>query len=226
MEKINENFYKVEGIMDLVEFCKINQKPRKLWLKRLAFLENLNSYYLFAVSSALIFQESLFQGIELLKEGRFKSNEYDYFNIKSHSSAISFYSHSRVCIETVRILSEEAIIFSQSEEKAELLQKHRDSNKSWVTESINKRNAITAHPHNIRKMIIGPSSWGSSGEIMFNTVDLEHVTIARDEYTLDPVKDLKELKKYIEATLSHLKSIWGFYNFTTDRDISVCDILK
>lgn len=99
--------------------------------------------------------------------------------------------------------------FSKTEEKAELLQKHRDNYRSWATEFINKRIAIAAHPYNIRGTILGPSSWDSSGEIKFNAIDLEHITIARDKYVLDPAKDLKELKKYIEETLIHLKSIWG-----------------
>lgn len=207
METINEDFYKAEGLLDLVKVCADpDLKPRRLWLRRLVLLENLNNYYRFAVGSVRLFQESFNKNLELISKGEKTKESSDD---ESHSSALSFYSHSRVCIESSRLLSEEAVFYTDDEEKAEALQKHRDKYAVRARDIIEKRNEIIAHPHNTRKMIIGsPSSWGSSGELTFFTVDLEHITIKHDKYRLKPIEDLKELKKYIEETVAHLKFIW------------------
>lgn len=213
METINEDFYKAEGLLDLIKICGDSKlKPRRLWLRRLALLENLNNYYRFAVGSVRLFQESFNKNLELISKGE---GTKDNFDDESHSSALSFYSHGRVCIESSRLLSDEAIFYTNNEKKAEALQEHRDKYAAWARDIIEKRNEIVAHPHNTRKMITGsPNSWGSSGELTFFTVDLEHITIKHDEYKLEPIKNLKELKNYIEETIAHLSLIWGI-NFTS-----------
>ncbi len=196
MEKVDGNFYKIEGIIDLMEFvkfCEKNQKSRRIWLRKLALLENLNSYYQFAVSQMLLFRESLLKNAELLREGKFNSSEYDDTNSKSHSSAISFYSFGRICIESMRLLSKETILCSQEEEKVKLLELCRNKYSPWVQDFIKKRIIIAAHPHDDSGMIIGPKSWGSDGTITFDTIDLQYIKIDHDKYILDPAKDLGKL---------------------------------
>jgi len=206
MKTINNSFYKIEGLLDLIKKCT-GLKPRRLWLRRLALLENLNNYYRFSVSSVRLFQEGFWKSSEI---PLWDINKED-FNDKSHSCAIAFYSHARVCIESSRLLSEEGVLSSNNEKNADVLQKHRDSYAGWARDIIEKRNGVNAHPHDIRKMITGsPSGWGSNGKVAFTTFDLEHIVFTRDKYKLEPVVDLEKLKKYIEETINQLKSIWLF----------------
>ncbi|MEK7488012.1 MAG: hypothetical protein AAB598_01685 [Patescibacteria group bacterium] len=209
MSIINENFYRLEGVVPLLKkMGDITQtsSPRRLWLRRFALLENLNNYYRFSVSSVMLFQESIQKSVNALSEDK----KTDCFDDESHSSAIAFYSHCRVCLESSRLLFEEAIFSSANDDHAKLLQQHRDNYVKWAREVIEKRNDITAHPHNVRKMIVGsPSSWGTNGKVTFNIIDLEHITIPEKVYELDPAEDLLTLKKYTEEAVSHLRLIWG-----------------
>ncbi len=207
MQKVDEEFYRVGDLVDLLKSRRLeDQLPKRLWLRRLALLENLNNYYRFAVSSVRFFQESMEGAMDQLSAGA----PTDDFDDKLHSSAIAFYSYCRVCLESSRLLSEEAILSSASEESANILQAHRDAHTSWAREIIDKRNAITAHPHErMRQFITGsPSSWGSGGRVRFNTIDLEHLTVPGKEYELEPTEDLIALKAYIEKTITHLRSIY------------------
>ena len=204
MSDINENYYKIEGVLNLTQHC-YGKLPKRLWLRRMALLENLNNYYRFAVSSVRLFQESSLKNLDLLSKQELQRDDFDD---KSHSSALSFYSHARVCLESSKLLSEEGIFSSGDDEKVEFFQKHRDEYARWARDVIDKRNDIIAHPHNLRRMIVGPSGWGSNGKIRFNTVDLERIIISHDMYELDPASDLSELKKYLEKTIEHLTSIW------------------
>lgn len=206
---VNENFYRIEGMISLLKkLGDVSQtsSPRRLWLRRLAFLENLNNYYRFSVSSVILFQESLRKSVDALSDGK----RTDYFDDESHSSAIAFYSHCRVCLESGKLLFEEAIFSSTNDAHVKLLQQHRDNYVKWARDVIGKRNDITAHPHNVRKIITGsPNSWGTDGKVTFNIIDLEHITIPKRVYKLDPAEDLLVLKKYIEEAVPHLRLVWG-----------------
>lgn len=196
MPEVNEKFYNLKGLDDdlLRRLEKLN--PRRLWLRRLAFLENIFTYYKFSVSSILLFQESC-------------KKDAMVFENEQASLALAFYNHARICLASLKELSEEAVFSSVDERKSNLLQDHRDKYSSWAQDTIKKRNSISAHPtNNVREMIVSPSSWGTGGKITFATVDLEHITKGRKEYELEPVTDMKKLREYIEKTVVHLKSVY------------------
>lgn len=205
MHVINEQFYKIVGLDDEWFNYFANKRPRRLWLRRLALLENAYSYYKFAVSAVLLFQECSKKSTNRSIDNSLRTD----LENRSHASALAFYTHSRVCIKSIRSLTEEAVFSSADEEKVTLLQKHRDKYSSRIKNIIDKRNDICAHPHDARKMIINPSSWGTDGTLIFSTIDLEHLTKKDEKYKLVPVEDLKEVRKYIAETVVHLKSIYN-----------------
>jgi len=215
MESIDNSFYKIQELQDLFRNGVLEEKsPRRLWLRRQAFLDNLNNYYLYAVSSVRFFQEAK----EMYEKEIFKptsqkrkmSEEEGDFDYKLCSSAIAFYGHCRVCIESARLLLEEAIFTSSSDKEVTELQKHRDKYAKWACYIINNRNALTSHPHETRRMITGTSSGhGSNGQVTFNTLDLDHLTLNKKKFILDPTKDLLDLRCYIEETADLLEKIYS-----------------
>lgn len=207
MEIIKENFCRIESLVELLKKGDFYDKnPRRLWLRRLALLENLNTYYRFACNSVLLFQRLYSENYSLLGT---KGISSEIITDQAHSSAVAFYSHGRVCIETMRQLSEETLFSTMSESSANSLQEHRDKYASWARDFINIRNAVVAHPHEIRRMITDVGSWGTHGIIYFPSFDLEHIQQNEELFRLEPTKDLEELRRYIEETLNHLKLIYG-----------------
>lgn len=205
MESITSDFYRIDSLVDLLKNHELERRrPRRLWLRRLALLENLNNYYRFSVGMARLFQDAVFRQTEQLE----KNLSTDDFDNKLHAGAIAFYGLSRVCLESARMLSEDAVLYASSEEKADALQEHRDRYASWARTVINKRNKIAAHPHEAREMFLGPKRWYNDGTVIFKGVDLEHITIPEKEYSLEPAKDLRELRKYIEEVTEHLRSVY------------------
>lgn len=207
MKTIDESYYRLEGVLNLLARCSLDGLlPRRTWLRRLAYLENLNNYYRFAVSAVRLFQES--SSISLDKLVSPKRENFSDFDDKSHSSALAFYSHARICIESSGILSQDVIFSSENEETIILFQAHRDKYRKLMGEIVNKRNLVAAHPHDSHKMIVGPNGWGTDGKVRFGVVDLERAINLKDDCVLDPCQDLDLLKEYLEKTISYLKQAW------------------
>ena len=177
---------------------------KRLWAKRTALLENLNTYYWYAVSCVEKVEKADQAIIDAIGTGEFATETLEN---DLHSSAIAFYGFARVVIESARILKEDGVLNATKEEVSKGLIDLGREYGSWARNVIKARNDITAHPHQIRQFIIGiPSSWGS-GNVSFRAFDLEELSF-QDVFDLAPGTDLGKLKEYLEQLVSLLEEAW------------------
>lgn len=210
--------YKLEGVQEL--FPKLADKtPKRVWTYRLAFLENLNNYWLYAVAATRLHQESIVAGLGLIDKDYSYGKERDDCDQKSHSSAVSSYNHMRICLLASKKLCENAIQSAHSDETIEALQKYRNKKDHRVLANsiITIRNLVGAHPDNADEIITGATIWGSDGEIHFREVDLDNFRISNKWTSLDPAGDLLKLRDYIQGLLPLLGRCWNIDDSNPQR---------
>ena len=182
--------------------------PRRVWTYRQAFVDNLETYYRYSVAAARLFQEM--EGLHVEEQGKDSPDAQIMGDLseKVHSSAIACYSHMRVCLNSCRRLSDNALQATCSDEHGDALHEYRRLNKKWERRIADTRNIASAHPDNPAKLLSGGSIF-SENRIDYFIAHLDNMKISKETCTLLPLDDVELLRLYIEGLIPLLRRCWG-----------------
>lgn len=210
MPEITNDKYIIPGISDLINLVK-NKSPKMVWLFRHAYLDTLWIYWRYAVASVRVFQETIKQP-ELKQSGNnLSDDEKDDLRFKNRASAVSAYQYMRICLTACKILTDNALRSSASDETAKNIQAFKNEYKSYAKKIVDIRNLVGSHPEKTHKLISESGAYGIglNMKIGFCTINLDELKLNKDSIQLDPGKDLLTLQKYIIGLMPLLKKCWS-----------------
>lgn len=202
MKKETENVHTLKPLIDLCREID-NKKPAYAWRYRRAYLGHLNNYWNFAVALNRVYKEKS-------KKAEASMFEDNNANDELISASISFYFYIKICLDASRVLSDNTIYSTISDEKVERLQKLRKENKKMAQIISRIRNKVGAHPGDPNCLFVGDVSWGGVNDrVKFFAFDLRSMEMVKEKFELNPDEHLLKMKEYINNLMGELRDCWG-----------------
>lgn len=200
MKEEEKDAHILKSLIDLYKEID-DKKTGHVWRYRCAYLNHLNSYWVFALATNRVYEEKSKEA----EDSKFKD---DNVNDELISASISFYSYIKICLDASMVLSENTIFSTISDEKIEKLQKLREENKRMAQKISRIRNKVGAHPGDPNCLFIGDVGW-SNDRVNFFAFDLRSMKIIEEKFELNPNEYLLKMEEYINKLMKELRDCWG-----------------